>query len=271
MLTRIAGWLGRRLAAGAVVCLGFMGTAWALDSLSRNITATSIDQPSLVTFLSNVVTKVNALDASVDSNVTAVTELATDHDADNGHMDDLKTLVNDIRSQLAGDEMMGDGDCAQASSDTTAVDIGAFDFIVNGVMYSEAANTDVALGDTDTTDNGEVAGYAFDIGADGTVDAIAAADNAGGDYADAAAALAALPAVTSDHVRICTLTVAADTGTFVAGTDDPDDANTTATFTDQTTAFAGIASAVSSSAAGDLAASAPTAVSDTDDLTLSRD
>lgn len=213
---------GKWFGAGAFLASGFIATAFALTSLERDLTATGMDQPTLHTFLSNVVTKVNALDASTD----------------------------DLVGSLDGDNVLSDPGCSSSTTDMTHDEIIV---TIGGVMVFAAADASVTLGDSDTTDNGEVAGYALDIGLNGTVDAIAAADNAGGNYTTAAEALAALPAVASDHVRLCTLTVVADTGTFVAQTDAIDDSNTTATFTDTAQALAAL-----------------TAVSDTDDLTLSR-
>jgi len=96
MFKQALAFIGKRVASGACIALGLFGTAYALTSLQRDLTATGIDQPTLVDFLGNVVTKVNAIDASVDSNVTLATELRTDHGTNKTTIDESRTAIIEL-------------------------------------------------------------------------------------------------------------------------------------------------------------------------------
>jgi len=107
----------------------------------------------------------------------------------------------------------------------------AFYYNIAGKVYYLAA---VAAGTAITGSNvpsGQYGGWRFEIGADGTIDVIESADNATG-YASAALALAAIPALSADHVSMGTLTASKSDGAFVPGTTDLDDANTTEDYVD---------------------------------------
>lgn len=297
MLTNILAFIGKRAGAGACFALGLMGTAYALTSLQRDITATGIDQPTLVDFLGNVVTKVNAIDASVDSDVTlatelrtdhatfktAVDELITDHDADNaGVVADLKTLANDMRTYLTGDRLWSGNPALAIDTNFDVQTANAVVVSIDGVLASVAAATcDTGAAATLAADTWGV----FLVTSDSSGTLTCTWDtNSGSGYASEALAIAALPAAPASEAPIGYVTVQTASGqTFTAGTD----ALTTGTGGNPANAtnyynladpLSTVSAAVSSSPAASLSAAtpatlsaaAPTAVSDTDDLTLSR-
>lgn len=84
------------------------------------------------------------------------------------------------------------------------------------------------------------AAYAFDVGEDLTVDCVACTAHTTG-YASAALALAALPAVAADHVRLGTLVlVSSDAGGFIAGTTAISAVAVTEVFADSETIIEGV-------------------------------
>ena len=107
----------------------------------------------------------------------------------------------------------------------------AFTFRVNGTDYSKAA---VAAGTAlagDDIPQDKYGAWALDIGSDETIDITAATANATG-YATEVLAVAGLPAVAANHVRIGYVVVISDTGVFDAGTTSLASADVIATYTD---------------------------------------
>ncbi len=152
-------------------------------------------------------------------------------------------LVNDIRAKLLGDYPVSRPGLAIGST-TTAVSNVAFDFTVNGVRYSKAAvSAGTAPGD-DVVPQSTFGAVAFDIGVNGTIDAIEAPANATG-YASAALAAAALPASASDHARMGYVTATKSDGAFTFGTTALNAANTTVAYTDGETNLEAIGAAAS--------------------------
>ena len=82
--------------------------------------------------------------------------------------------------------------------------------------------------------SGKYGAWRLEIGSDGTIDVVAASANATG-YASALLALAGLPALTSGHVAIGTVTVMKSDADFTVGTTALSAANVTAAFTDDAT------------------------------------
>ncbi|MDD4339205.1 MAG: hypothetical protein PHV00_05945 [Syntrophales bacterium] len=78
---------------------------------------------------------------------------------------------------------------------------------------------------------GKYGAWRLEIGADGTLDMVAATDNATG-YASAALALAGLPTLQSAHVAVGTVTVTKSDGIFTPGTTSLTATGVTAAFTD---------------------------------------
>lgn len=156
---------------------------------------------------------------------------------------DIKTLVNDIRSALKGDYPVSRATLAIGST-KSAVASAAFDFTIGGVRYSKAAVTAGTAPGNDVIPEGLYGAVAFDIGVNGTIDAVEAPANATG-YASAALAAAALPAAAADHARMGYVTASISSGTFTFGTTLLDAANTTVAYTDGETNLEAIGAAVS--------------------------
>ncbi len=98
-------------------------------------------------------------------------------------------------------------------TDLTHVANSAFTFYVAGVNYPGMVNPVGTDPGSDLIPQGKYGAVAFDVGTDYTIHAIPATGNAGG-YANAAAAIAGIPAVLASHARMGTVTVVS---TAVAG------------------------------------------------------
>lgn len=155
----------------------------------------------------------------------------------------IVTLVNDIREKLKGSYLVSKP-VLDIGSTTTAVASIAFDYTIAGVQYAKAAVSAGTAPGNDVIPQSTFGAVAFDIGADGTIDAIEATDNATG-YASAALAAAGLPAAASDHVRMGYVTATKSDGAFTFGTTALNAANTTVAYTDGGTAIEAIGAAVS--------------------------
>lgn len=173
---------------------------------------------------------------TVNKTATELEDLTTESDAN-------KTLVNDIRAKLKGNYVISKPGLAIGTT-KTAVSSVAFDFTIAGVQYSKAAVAAGTAPGNDVIPQSKYGAVAFDIGADGTIDAIEAADNATG-YTSAALAVAGLPAAAASHARMGYVTATKSDGAFTFGTTDLDAANVTAAYTDGETHFEAIGAAVS--------------------------
>jgi len=131
---------------------------------------------------------------------------------------------------LAGDQILSPPTLAIGSTPTAVSNV-AFTYQINGQTYNKAAVAAGTAPGNDVVPQSLYGAVAFDIGINGTVDAIEAADNATG-YASAALAIADIAAVAADHVRMGTVSVIKSDGTFTFGTTQLDDANTTEVYTD---------------------------------------
>lgn len=174
---------------------------------------------------------------------TLANELRTDHAT-------FRTVVNDIINTLQGDYILTSPALAIGST-ATAVANGAFDYVINGVPYKKAAVAAGTAPGNDVVPQSTYGAVAFDIGTDGTIDAIEAAANATG-YASAALAIAGVPAVAADHARMGYVTATKSDSAFTFGTTDLDAANTTVAYTEGDSLFA----AISESAPATITASA---------------
>lgn len=166
----------------------------------------------------------------------AMEEIKSDIDA-------LSTLANDIRAKLKGDHIISTPALGIGSTAANVASL-AFDFGINGVVYKKAA---VAAGTALSGDNIPQAKYGawrLEIGVNGTIDIVPAADNATG-YDSAALAAAGLPALSADHASMGVVTVTKSDGVFDPGTTDLDAANVTTVFTDGSTMYEEIGAAVS--------------------------
>jgi hypothetical protein len=153
-----------------------------------------------------------------------------------------KTLTNDIREKLLGNYPVTKTGLAIGTT-KTAVATGALDFTIAGVRYSKAAVAAGTAPGDDVVPQSLYGAVALDIGVDGTIDAIEAADNVTG-YATAALAIADIPAAASEHARLGTVTVIKSDGAFTFGTTDLDAANVTTVYTDGETNLEAIGAAI---------------------------
>lgn len=157
---------------------------------------------------------------------------------------DNKTLVNDIRAALKGNYMVSKPGLAIGGT-TTAVSNVAFTYTIGGVQYSKAAVAAGTAPGNDVIPQGLFGAVAFDIGTNGTIDAVEAPANATG-YASAALAKAALPDPAAGHARMGGVTASKSDGAFTFGTTDLNAANTTVAYFDGDTHFEAIGAAVTS-------------------------
>jgi hypothetical protein len=156
---------------------------------------------------------------------------------------EIKTLLNDIRSKLVGSYLLGNPSLGIGSTDTHVANL-AFNYQIAGVQYTRAAVAAGTAPGNDVVPQGKYGAVAFDIGADGTIDAVEAPANATG-YNTAALAVAALPAVAASHVRMGYVTATKSDGAFTFGTTALNAANSTVAYTTASTGLAQIGSAVS--------------------------
>lgn len=108
---------------------------------------------------------------------------------------------------------------------------GAFNFYINGVKYAKGATAAGTAPNAVTTAQNKYGCQAFDIGADGTIDAISCTNIAAG-LNSAVLAYEDLPAVAASHVRIGYVTaMSTDAGGFIWATTLFDDAAVTEAYT----------------------------------------
>jgi len=157
-------------------------------------------------------------------------------------MKNVRDVVNDIQDKLTGNYVIGVPALAIGST-TTAVSTALFHFMIGGKHYIKAAVAAGTAPGNDVVPEDLFGAVALDIGADGTLDAIEATDNATG-YASAALAVAGLPAAASAHARVGWVTATKSDGAFTFGTTALNAANSTVAYTDATT----LANAIESTA-----------------------
>lgn len=174
--------------------------------------------------------------AIIDANATlvaAINTLATN----------CKTLVNDIRGKLVGSGLLSVPTLGVGSTPTGVATI-AFDFVIAGKGFKKPA---VAAGTAlsgSTIPQNKYGALRLQIGADGTIDLVAATGNATG-YDSAVLALAGLPAVAANHTSIGTVTVmSTDPSGFIPGTTELSAAHVTEAYADAQCIFEQIGAAV---------------------------
>ncbi len=129
-----------------------------------------------------------------------------------------------------------DGRMLMVAMDHTAFLNEPVDGLVNyGGTIKAAVAAGTAPGN-DIVPQAKFGAVAFDIGVNGTIDAIEAPANATG-YASALLAAAALPAPAADHARMGYVTATKSDGTFTFGTTALNAANSTVAYTDYLTVF----------------------------------
>lgn len=165
---------------------------------------------------------------------TLVNELRTDHATFKTAVDETNTLVTELRTDANAlyEAILSPVGLAIGTTNT-AVASNFFAYTINGTLYFKAAVAAGTAPGNDVVPQAKYGAVAFDIGADGTIDATEAADNATG-YDSAALAVAGLPAVAADHVRMGYVTATKSDGAFTFGTTALDAANTTVAYTSTT-------------------------------------
>lgn len=168
---------------------------------------------------------------AADGVETLAEELHDDHATLIAVIADLKTQLNRVIG--ASDNLITAPGLAIGST-TTAVANAAFTFRVNGVTYAKAAVAAGTAPGNDVIPQSTYGAVALDTDSAGTISATEAADNATG-YASAALAIAGIPAVAADKVRMGTVTATKSDGAFTFGTTALNAASTTVAYTDGTT------------------------------------
>ncbi len=136
--------------------------------------------------------------------INLINELRSDAATSNTMADDTKTLVNQIRTSLLDDYLDSAAGLAIGSTKPNVANI-EFDFHLAGVEYNKTINAVGTALSGDDVPQSLYGGWALDIGANKTIDITPAAANGTG-YASAVAAIAGIPAVAADHVRLGTVT-----------------------------------------------------------------
>lgn len=166
------------------------------------------------------------------------------------YLENVRDLVNELRSGLVtalqGNYILSTPGLAGGSNADDVANI-AFSYSIGGVVYNKAAITTGTGPGNDVIPQALYGAVAFDIGADGTVDAVEATANATG-YASAALAAAGLPAAAAAHARMGYVTATKSDGTFTFGTTNLNAANTTVAFVEGTSVFDALTAAVTGSA-----------------------
>lgn len=133
-------------------------------------------------------------------------------------VNDLVAAVNEMRtdSNALSDKILSTPTLA-VGSDATQVGHLGFVFNVGGTMYFKAANaTGVTLTTVVTLPASVYGAVAFDISTDLTVDSINATGLTTG-YTNATLAIAAIPSVATNHIRMGYITIINSTAAFTLG------------------------------------------------------
>lgn len=136
--------------------------------------------------------------------INLVNEVRGDSTTNNTLTTDTKRLVNEIRASLLGDYLDSGAGLAIGTTKPNVSNI-EFDYHLAGVEYNKPINAAGTALSGDDVPQSLYGGWALDIGANKTIDITPAAANATG-YASAVLAIAGIPAVAADHIRLGTVT-----------------------------------------------------------------
>lgn len=154
------------------------------------------------------------------------------------------SAVVDALALLAGTQVMTASGIATGST-ADLIAHGANIYIIDGVQYYLAANAAGvawAGGEVAVPQNTHGA-FRLEVGADGTLDIVEAADNVTG-YASAVLALAGLPAIQADHVSLGTVTVVNTAAAFTPDTTEFSAGTVTAVYAEPETVFESLVAAL---------------------------
>ena len=169
------------------------------------------------------------------ANTSDAAELRKLLEAARGELVSLRAMGNAIYDAFTGNYLVVQPSLAIGSTKTHVSNV-AFYYSIGGTVYYKAAVAAGTAPGNDVIPSGKFGAVAFDIGVNGTIDAIEAPANATG-YASALLAAAALPAPAADHARMGYVTATKSDGTFTFGTNDLDVGNSTVAYTDYLTVF----------------------------------
>lgn len=195
--------------------------------------------------------------------ITAVRELMDDHATLKALVDDIKARYNnlaDIFGVNAAGCVLWNIPTLSLGSTPQNVATTAFYYLIQGKLYLKAAVAAGTAPGNDVVPQNKYGAVAFDIGADGTIDAVEATGNATG-YDDASSAVIGLPAVASNHVRLGYITAIKTDGDFTFGTTALNAANSTVTYNSSPTGLADtLSTQVSAGTVATLAATQPAVI-----------
>lgn len=143
---------------------------------------------------------------------------------------EAKALANALKASFTSCLLSAPG-LVIGNGDKSAVGHSAFFYMIAGVIYAKVADAAGIEPGNDVIPDGLFGACAFDIGVNGTIDAIEAAANATG-YSSALLAIAGIPAVAASHVRMGTVTAKDVGATFTFGTKALDDGGSVVAYTD---------------------------------------
>ena len=156
-------------------------------------------------------------------------------EATRSEVSSLRSVVNNIYGALSGNYLVTQPTLAIGTTVQNVSNL-AFYYSIAGTVYYKAAVAAGTAPGNDIVPQAKFGAVAFDIGVNGTIDAIEAPANATG-YASALLAAAALPAPAADHARMGYVTATKSDGTFTFGTTALNAANSTVAYTDYLTVF----------------------------------
>ena len=155
------------------------------------------------------------------------------------------TLAADVRDVLKGDYLTSYPFLAMDITSHPDAYVYSQTFSINATMY-QATGQAVALAPTSVVSATKIQAYAFDVGINKTIDVTTTAVSTG--YATTAAAIAALPAVAADHVRVGYMTVVKSDGNFTPDTTALDATNVSTGYTVTDAYISGMSSAAAGTA-----------------------
>ena len=156
-------------------------------------------------------------------------------EATRSEVSSLRSVVNNIYGALSGNYLVTQPTLAIGTTVQNVSNL-AFYYSIAGTVYYKAAVAAGTAPGNDIVPQAKFGAVAFDIGVNGTIDAIEAPANATG-YASALLAAAALPAPAADHARMGYVTATKSDDTFTFGTTALNAANSTVAYTDYLTVF----------------------------------
>lgn len=154
-------------------------------------------------------------------------------------MRNVTLAINTIIGNFTGSGIFGVPGLAIGSTPANVSNL-TFSYIITGNEVSKAAVAAGTAPGTDVVPLGTFGAVALDISAAGTITVAKSPANATG-YASAALAVAALPAVGANLVRMGWVTVTKSDGAFTFGTTSLAASNTTVVYTDAPSVFDNLA------------------------------